>query len=247
MGLFMKKAFFLLVFVFLATYGWSDTLELKNGTIVEGEIVERGDDFIRMNINGVRITYYNDEIENVQEASSTQKDMEEPRLTPMQILESGKTPTVNQLLTSLPTASDISNQPDWQSAQGTKRELILKFIVLFGTRDTMRANFEKMSASLPPEKAAAFRRAYNVDAVINLLIPIYDKYFTEEDLREYILFYASPAGKRLNASLASVMKESVTATMQYFELNMPPELKEQAPATASTQTGVPIQLPSPRQ
>ncbi|MBF0532697.1 MAG: hypothetical protein HQL23_06315 [Candidatus Omnitrophica bacterium] len=41
-------------------------LHLKNGDIVEGKILERGVDFIRMNVLGVEMTYYNDEIERVE-------------------------------------------------------------------------------------------------------------------------------------------------------------------------------------
>jgi hypothetical protein len=107
----------------------------------------------------------------------------------------------------------------------------------------MRANFEQMAASLPPEKGQAFRKAFNVDTVINLLIPVYEKYFSEEDLKAYIEFYSSGAGAKLSKSLNAVMAESVDATMKYFELNMPPELRDQKDSTS--QAGVPIQLPTP--
>ncbi|MBF0486053.1 MAG: hypothetical protein HQL16_06035 [Candidatus Omnitrophica bacterium] len=42
------------------------TVKLKNGNMVKGQVVERGKDFIRINFEGVPITYYNDEIEKVE-------------------------------------------------------------------------------------------------------------------------------------------------------------------------------------
>lgn len=219
----MKKVILVLLAMCFSVSVQAATIHLKNGATVTGEITERGADSVRINAEGIKVTYYNDEIASIDDGAVA---------TPVAAV----TPVIES-----PVITPISNA----SLSGmSKKDLILKFIIVFGTRDTMRANFEQMAASLPPEKGQAFRKAFNVDTVINLLIPVYEKYFSEEDLKACIEFYSSSAGAKLSKSLNAVMTESVDVTMKYFELNMPPELKDQKDPAAS-QTGVPIQLPVP--
>ena len=44
-----------------------------------------------------------------------------------------------------------------------------------------------------------------------LLIPIYSKYFTREELKELITFYESPTGRKLTNALPSIVRESFDA------------------------------------
>ncbi len=234
----MKKIFFVLLAICFATSVQAATVHLKNGATVTGDIMERTAESVRVNVDGIKVTYYNDEISSIDEGASaaTADAPAEPVVADIPLIE--RTPVE-------PVSS--------ASLEGMKKkDLILKFIIVFGTRDTMRANFEQMAASLPPEKGQAFRKAFNVDTVINLLIPVYDKYFSEADLKAYIEFYSSPEGANLNKSLNLVMAESVDATMKYFELNMPPELQEQNDAAAkqaalqaAQNAGLPIEVPVP--
>ncbi len=226
----MKKIFFILFAICFATSVQAATVYLKNGTTVPGDILERTAESVRVNVDGIKVTYYNDEIDRIDEG------------TPAVTADAPESPVVADApLIERAPVEPVSSA----SLEGMKKkDLILKFIIVFGTRDTMRANFEQMAASLPPEKGQAFRKAFNVDTVINLLIPVYDKYFTEAELKAYIEFYSSSAGINLNKSLNLVMAESVDATMKYFELNMPPELQEQ-PQAPLDQAGLPIQLPIP--
>lgn len=61
----MKKLIVLIVFVFFTTCSSADTIELKNGNIIEGTIGEQTDDFIKVDSSGVTITYFLDEIKSV--------------------------------------------------------------------------------------------------------------------------------------------------------------------------------------
>jgi uncharacterized protein len=46
-------------------------------------------------------------------------------------------------------------------------------------------------------------------ALLDSLIPVYDKNFTTSDLKELLRFYESPAGRRLIAATPNIARESV--------------------------------------
>ena len=120
--------------------------------------------------------------------------------------------------------------PSVAAVSAQKRALILKFIDVFGTRTVMTKNLEAMVNAIArqrPQEAQTFRDRIKVDEIIELLIPLYDKYFTAEDLKEYISFYSSPNGQKLVSSIGSIMKESVGVSAQYFREKFPPTVQKQ--------------------
>jgi len=56
---------------FFSSLGFSDTIVLKSGKVIEGEITEKTDDFIKINIEGVLVTFYNIEVESVIESEES--------------------------------------------------------------------------------------------------------------------------------------------------------------------------------
>lgn len=62
----MRKFVIMLVFVFVSNTALATTIRLRNGDILEGTIVERSEDVVKIdNGSGVSIDYYVDEIESV--------------------------------------------------------------------------------------------------------------------------------------------------------------------------------------
>lgn len=57
-----------MVFLLLSSAAASQTLVLKSGRSVVGEIVEEGDDAVKMRVSGVEVTFYRDEIERLEDA-----------------------------------------------------------------------------------------------------------------------------------------------------------------------------------
>ena len=43
------------------------------------------------------------------------------------------------------------------------------------------------------------------------MVPIYDKYYTEEEINQIIAFYNSPVGKKMISTMPLVMQESMAA------------------------------------
>lgn len=111
-----------------------------------------------------------------------------------------------------------------------KEALINKFVEIYGVKENMQANFDQMTSTLKPDQAEAFRNAVKVDDIVHELLPIYDKHFSEEDLRTYIRFYGSAEGKKLIQTLPLLMKDSVEVSMKYLDVHLPESLKQSQPA-----------------
>lgn len=53
------------------------------------------------------------------------------------------------------------------------------------------------------------------DDLLEMLIPIYDKYYTNEDLEGIIAFYSTPLGQKLLKNSPDVLRESQTVGYQW--------------------------------
>jgi len=57
--------FFLTLFFLLSAYCFAEKIILKSGQVVEGKIVEETDKYIKLEVVGVPVTFYKDEIKNI--------------------------------------------------------------------------------------------------------------------------------------------------------------------------------------
>lgn len=73
--------------------------------------------------------------------------------------------------------------------------------------ELMTRQFEEMS-SLPPDFLEKFREVARQESIVDMLVPVYMKHFSEEDLDAAITFHESPAGKRFLAAQPLVMTEA---------------------------------------
>ena len=175
----------------------AEIIMLKDGSVVNAKILEQDKEKMKVTFNGKTVTYGVNEIQSVNGKPLT---LEEPAPS--------KVPGVS------PTPSMMS-----------KRELIKKFIDLFGTRESMTKNFERMLASLPPDKSAEFKKVINVDEVIDNLVPLYDKYFTQAELEAYIAFYSSAEGQKFLKAIPMITADSINVNIEYFKGKFPAEKK----------------------
>ena len=54
-----------------------------------------------------------------------------------------------------------------------------------------------------------FKKEIKAEDIENMIIPIYDKHYTESDIDQLIAFYNSSIGKKMIATMPQVMQESV--------------------------------------
>ena len=76
---------------------------------------------------------------------------------------------------------------------------------------TMISSFKQTYPNVPEEFWNNFLKELNSDVLINMIIPIYDKYYSESEIRELTEFYQSALGKKVIATMPQIMQESMQA------------------------------------
>ncbi len=61
----MRKIVFFTVFLLLPFFCYSETIELKSGQVISGRIIEQSDEYVRVDIKGIPITYYFEQIKSI--------------------------------------------------------------------------------------------------------------------------------------------------------------------------------------
>lgn len=60
--------------------------------------------------------------------------------------------------------------------------------------------------------AASFQKKFDVDQVTNQLVGIYDKHYTEDEIKGLLQFYGSPLGQKVAAEMPKIGREIQAAT-----------------------------------
>ncbi len=78
--------------------------------------------------------------------------------------------------------------------------------------DAMIPQYKQAIPTVPAaywDRAALKMKAAGPD-LINELVPIYDRYFTESEIKDLIKFYESPVGKKMVLNQPLILKDSMT-------------------------------------
>lgn len=82
--------------------------------------------------------------------------------------------------------------------------------------NNMINNFNKENKNDPEWKAYSnIFKETSVDELIEMLIPIYKKNFTHQDIKELIIFYKSPIGQKLANKSTIMTEESMNIGMKW--------------------------------
>ncbi|MBF0570851.1 MAG: DUF2059 domain-containing protein [Candidatus Omnitrophica bacterium] len=196
---------------FVSGAAFAAMVNLTDGRVVQGDIIKQNNKSLQINVNGIAMTYYADEIKEIDGKP---------------FLAAQAQPADHAVL-SVPLTDAVSAPAVTPAKEGfteDKKALILKFIDVFGTRQALTKNFEVMLKQIEkdkPDEAQKLRERVNLDEIIERLLPIYDRNFTSEDLKAFIAFYESPAGKKLITTIPELMKESVKESVKYMEEKFP--------------------------
>jgi uncharacterized protein len=74
---------------------------------------------------------------------------------------------------------------------------------------TMITSFKQSTDSVPDKFWEEMAKEINADTLVSMIIPIYEKYYTDEEILQMIAFYETPLGKKVIATLPFIMKESM--------------------------------------
>lgn len=172
------------------------TLVLKSGRKVQGELISQDNIRVKISVGGIPYTYYRDEIEKIDDGRVGTGPISLEKL-------------VDKSLRSV------------ESIPPVKVELIQRFMGINGTRESMARIFAQIVKEAPPEAVDSFNQIFKVDEVLLRLVPIYDKYYTEEELREFIAFYGTPAAQKMISATPNIMQEAMDVSAQYFRERIP--------------------------
>jgi len=111
----------------------------------------------------------------------------------------------------------------------SKDDDILKLLNLSGTMseqfvDVMTAQFKPL---LPNANWAEILKKADFDGLLNECIPIYDKYFTHDEIKQLIKFYESPVGKKSVEKAPLMMGEIMTVSQQWGEKKLAPVIQSE--------------------
>ncbi|OGX37741.1 MAG: hypothetical protein A3G91_04850 [Omnitrophica WOR_2 bacterium RIFCSPLOWO2_12_FULL_50_9] len=179
----------------IAALGFAETIYLKDGRIVKGKIVNEGSYYVIVMEGKMPRRYYNDQILRIEkDEESYDYELDAVHIDPSQF-------------------EDVSPE---------KVNLIITLMEVNGTRQNMQTNIEQIIAQAPLERRPDFEALFDIDEIIKQLIPIYDKYYTQEELKAMIDFYRSAPGKKLVEATPQIMKEALQVSVEYFQQKAAP-------------------------
>ena len=130
-------------------------------------------------------------------------------------------------------ANELSAVPTPATILPEKKALIEKMFAITGAKSLMEKQLaliipmsKKAQPELPDEFWRRFAQKMKIDDLTKLIYPIYDKYFTAEDLKAFIAFYETPAGQKMTTTLPQLMQE-ITATSSQWGAKVGKETAEE--------------------
>lgn len=103
-----------------------------------------------------------------------------------------------------------------------KEALIQRLLDLTGSAnlgkqmmDGMIDSLRRGGSSVPDQFWETFRNEVDMNEINRLVIPIYDKHLSEEDLKGLIAFYGSPLGRRVMGKMPEILRESMEVGQEW--------------------------------
>lgn len=83
--------------------------------------------------------------------------------------------------------------------------------------ETMLIQFKQSVPGVPDEFWEGVKKEVSVEALVELIVPVYEKHFTHQEVKQLIAFYETPVGKKLSATLPVVTQEAMEAGGKWGE------------------------------
>ena len=123
------------------------------------------------------------------------------------------------------TTQSSQVSPSMSSEQSAKRAEIRRLIELTGaanvSADALRQIIAPLKAGYPqvPQQFwDTFAKEVRSDELIDLVIPIYDKYYTRDEIHDLTLFYQSPVGQKTIKVLPKLSAEAIDAGQEWGKM-----------------------------
>ncbi|HXU68970.1 MAG TPA: DUF2059 domain-containing protein [Polyangia bacterium] len=73
----------------------------------------------------------------------------------------------------------------------------------------MMANFKKSMPQVPEKFWSDFMKEVHTSELVDLIVPVYDRNLTHDDVKELIRFYETPTGRKFVTVLPKITQESM--------------------------------------
>lgn len=111
------------------------------------------------------------------------------------------------------------------SQDSLKKERIRELISLWGTEkaamqrvELMTAAIEKANNNKPDPIWNEVVKEIKGEDLVELIIPIYNKYYTEDDINQLLEFYRTDLGKKVLSVLPLISKETTEASIEWGKI-----------------------------
>ena len=74
----------------------------------------------------------------------------------------------------------------------------------------MIGNMKKAMPQVPDKFWSDFMKEVHTEELVDLIVPVYDRNLTHDDVKELIKFYESPTGKKFVSVLPKITQESMS-------------------------------------
>jgi uncharacterized protein len=116
----------------------------------------------------------------------------------------------------------FSQAPPESAPSAEKLQDIKKLMELTGSKkigdqvlDQMFVQLKQQLPKVPEKFWLELRQSLNVDEMLSQMAKVQANYFTQAEIKELILFYESPAGRKLTAVMPKMTEESVIAGQKW--------------------------------
>ena len=103
-----------------------------------------------------------------------------------------------------------------------KLDLIFSLMEESQTISNLQKSFRHMYAAADKDKKAILLKSVSLPELVEQLIPVYDKYYTESDLQQITDFLKSDAGKKMVEAAPHITEDAVQVTANYFKSKLQP-------------------------
>ncbi len=104
------------------------------------------------------------------------------------------------------------------NSQENYKSLLIEYMTAQGQFETFNATIDQMGTMMGVTIKDENREEFTNDvmgSLIELLVPVYQKHFTVEDLKDAIQMYKTPIGKKISEKTPIIAQETMQASMQW--------------------------------
>ncbi|MFT7538492.1 MAG: hypothetical protein ACI9F2_000637 [Lysobacterales bacterium] len=100
------------------------------------------------------------------------------------------------------------------------REWVIKLLQLNGVKALLYENKQKIMKEVPSDKFDEMDQLFNIEELVEALVPVYQNYYEDGEIEEVVRFYESSAGQKMINSTPQIMQEVMQTSVNFFQKRM---------------------------